>query len=426
MSGGTSRWHVAGAGAPSPRSRRLILVVLFVAGFLLRVAAAHFLLGGLNLPPHGDEHSYLRLAASLAEGRGFTDEDGAPHANRVPGLPWIISLLFRIIVPSVTGARLLMCALTSLAIPACYWLGLSAYDTRVGLITAAAAAVFPHWLYYGPAVLTDVPSAIAMTLVAAMLITGWRRADMGWLCAAGAAWGVAILIRPSNLCFAPVVILWILLVLPSGRRGLTGVAAVFLPLLLVVLPWCVRNSLAFGQPMGVSNEGGLALWIGNNPRATGILVTDYRYYAEEGKYLFREENFATSTDRAKAYRAAAIEFILSQPGRFLHLAFERFLQFWKIFSPRVSFAANVITATSFGSLLPFFFLRLLSHGWRRGPDLLLALLIASQTGLHTVFTSVVRYRIPVESMIIVLAVAGAVWVYDELRRRGGRAVPDST
>ena len=41
--------------------------------------------------------------------------------------------------------------------------------------------------------------------------------------------------------------------------------------------------------------------------------------------------------------------------------------------------------------------------------MLLMLVILSQTALHTVFTSIVRYRLPIEPLVIVLAIAGLRW-----------------
>jgi hypothetical protein len=54
-------------------------------------------------------------------------------------------------------------------------------------------------------------------------------------------------------------------------------------------------------------------------------------------------------------------------------------------------------------------------GWRRGPEVLFLFIILCQTGLHTVYTSNVRYRTPIEPLFIVMAITGFCWTSDRFR-----------
>jgi hypothetical protein len=64
---------------------------------------------------------------------------------------------------------------------------------------------------------------------------------------------------------------------------------------------------------------------------------------------------------------------------------------------------------SFGIALPFFLVQVIRSAWRRGPEMLLFLIILCHTGLHMVYGSIVRYRIPIEPLVMVMAITGFCW-----------------
>ena len=390
-----------------------------VAGFALRLIGTEVMADGLNRPYANDEVSYASLATSLAEGRGYVNEDGTPHSYRPPGVPLLVSLAFRITEPRILAARVFMCALGTLLIPVCYLLGASLGGARVGLVSAVVAAVFPHWVYFSGQVLTDLTAATLVGLAAWMLIEGWRRESLPWFAAAGIAWGLGALTRPSCLAFGPAIVLWVLVVMPNWRRSLLAAIVTCCALAAVTAPWAVRNALVldrFALASSLGGRGGLTLWIGNNPNATGILVKDRAYLRETGSKLFPAEDYPHPLDRANAYNADAVKFIRENPGRFTRLCAVKFVQLWKVYSPRVPLVQSLATIASFGVALPFFLIQAVRRGWRRSPELLMLLLIASQTALHMVFTANMRYRIPIEPLVLVMAAAGFFWSFDRLRK----------
>jgi hypothetical protein len=70
---------------------------------------------------------------------------------------------------------------------------------------------------------------------------------------------------------------------------------------------------------------------------------------------------------------------------------------------------------SFGLALPFFLLQVIRRGWRRGPEMLFVLIILCHMGVHMVYGSIVRYRVPIEPLIIVMAIAGFGWIFGRFR-----------
>src|SRR5262249_39928113 len=86
----------------------------------------------------------------------------------------------------------------------------------------------------------------------------------------------------------------------------------------------------------------------------------------------------------------------------------------------VPLSNSLIVIASFGVALPFFLLQMIRRGWRRGPEMLFLLIIFCHTGLYMVYGSIVRYRIPIEPLIVVMAITGFCWIYDRFQHNRSR------
>jgi 4-amino-4-deoxy-L-arabinose transferase-like glycosyltransferase len=387
------------------------LAALTVVACLVRIIAGALADGGLTAGYHGDERDYATLATHLALGQGFTDSHGILSSYRTPGLPVLLAPLVATFGPSIVLMRLFMCVAGSLIVPACYLLAESATGSRrIGWTAAIIAVWFPAWVVSSSAIESDVSAAILVTLLAWVCLEGHRRESLSWFVGAGVIWGCAVLARAVALAYAPGIFVWLLLVVPSWKRRVAVVAAVMVPAACVLGPWSIRNMRVHGTFVGISTQGGTELYISNNPSATGILAVDYARFAE----IVQREYPGGAWDeasRSRVFKAAALEFIRENPFRFVQLCVIRFLQFWKVYSPRVPLSHSVVVIATFGVALPFFLIEILRGGWRSPAGMLLLLLISCHTAVHVVFTSIVRYRIPIEPLVIVLALAGFCWCY---------------
>lgn len=406
----------AAAGAESERPRmRLYLTIFFLVAIALRLAAAQWAAGGLHRELAGDEPDYVTRALSLVEGRGFADENGRPSSIRPPGLSVILAPLFAFAGPNIFWARVLMCVLGALLVPVCYLLGRSLAGDRAGLLCAMGAMVFPNWVRYSGDLLADLLGATATALLAWALVDAWRRNSLSRFALAGIIGGAGALLRPTGIALVPGVVLWILLVVPGRRRRVAASALVCGGLICAVAPWAVRNTMVQGEFVPISTQGGIELYIANNPRSTGIMNHDFGLYRTELFRVYPRDRFATEARRSRRYQDDAVAFIRANPDRFLRLCVVRLGQFWKVYSPRVPLWQSLLTIASFGLALPFAALHVARRGWRRDPAMLLVIMIASQSAVHAVFTSVIRYRILIEPLVLALAAAGFVWLLDRRR-----------
>lgn len=123
-----------------------------------------------------------------------------------------------------------------------FWVGCRLAGFWAGSLALFLYAIAPHLINANLYFLTEAPTAISLTaFVAALAGAHARRSSTHWLLLAGALLGIAALLRPYLLGFAPVLagFLWI-------RRRETGGAAWAVALAgfcLVVLPWQVFTHL---------------------------------------------------------------------------------------------------------------------------------------------------------------------------------------
>ncbi len=415
---GKSSDRGATAGAAGKRRRiRLYVTLVFLVAVALRLAAAQWAAGGLNRELAGDEPDYFIRALSLVEGRGLADAEGRPSSIRPPGLPILLASFFSFAGPNIVWARVLMCVLGALLAPVCFLLGRALAGERAGLVCALGAMVFPNWVWYSGDLLTDLLSATATALLAWALVEGWRRNSLRRFALAGFIGGAGVIFRSTGLALLPGAVLWVLLVVPGWRRRVAVSAAVCGGLACALAPLTIRNTLAQGEFVLISTQGGTDLYSSNNPRATGILTHDARLYRDEGCKLYPRDGFPNEARRSARYGEDAMAFIRENPGRFLRLSAVRLGEFWKLHSPRVPIWQSLLTICSFGFALPFAVLHVARHGWRRGPAMLFVILIASQSAVHTVYWSVIRYRMPIEPLVLALAAAGFTWLLDRRNSR---------
>jgi len=391
------------------------MTVLMVIGLVVRIVLSQVFLGGLDRNYQGDERGYIDLATHITQSLGFTDNSGRPTSYRAPGLPLLLAIPISVIGTNTVGIRIFMCFVESLLIPAFYLLVLSVTGSaKIALVTTMTAIFFPSWVIPSGAPMTDIPVAILVTLMAWMLIEGHRRESPFWIAGAGLFWGGATLIRAGILIYAPAIVLWLLIMMPDWKMRLGFVIALTVPFVLVLAPWSIRNTYIHGQFVPLSTQGGVQLYIANNPDSTGLMAADQAYVDRTRAQRFPN---ASEADGDKLFQAAAVKFIRENPRRFVELCFIRFVQLWKLYSPRVSISESLAVIASFGVALPFFLLQATRRGWRRGPEMLFLLIIMSHTGLHMVYGSIVRYRIPIEPLVIVMAIAGFCWTLRRFQYR---------
>ncbi len=142
--------------------------------------------------------------------------------------------------------------------------------------------------------------------------------------------------RPNVLLFAPVVLIWIV-VIGHRRRGRILSGAVFTAgCLIAVLPVTIRNYVVGDDLVLISSQGGVNLYIGNNPRADGFNVVlpgtrpHWRdTYLDQKAIAERAEGRALKPSEVSSYYVKQTwKFVGDSPGTALGLMLSKLKLFW--------------------------------------------------------------------------------------------------
>lgn len=440
---------------------------------LLRVGVA-FYLGDTIEEIRGGTHdqiSYDRLAQRVMTGHGFSfDTDWWPYARAdQPTAFW--SYLYTLYLAGVyvavghhpLMARLLQAMVAGLLMPwLAYRIGRRSLDERSGLIAAAITAIYLYFINYAASLMTETfyimgilwTIDVAMRLADKMAVAhnvaqspvSTRSPRLGL--ELGLAMAVTLLLRQVIMFFLVVLLLWLLWVgwrLARLRQMLYSLLMAITILALLIFPWIVRNYLVFDQFTLPNTNAGFAFFWSNHP----IHGTHYVPVLQDTSYQdlippeLRHLNEA-ALDRALLVRG--LDFIRADPKRYILLSLSRlpaYFLFWP--TTNSTLLSNAARVLSFGVFLPFMcyglflVIRRLWHlytmrtpsseyahvqngvvspvpGLRPQFLVLLLLFITVYTGIHLASWANVRYRLPVDAILLLFAALGISDLMDKWYR----------
>ncbi|MEN6459702.1 MAG: phospholipid carrier-dependent glycosyltransferase [Thermoguttaceae bacterium] len=405
----------------------------------------------------GDSESYWQLGRAIAEGKPYEYGPEKARIFRAPGYPALLAPVFWISSDrhiQLLLARAEAALLGALAVLGVWWLARLLFDDRAAWIAGLIAAFYPGGIALSVLILSEAPFCPLMLLQLALWTLAGRaptrRSRIGWSFAAGLAAGMATLMRPDWLLFTPVaVIVDVLWRRASGPSKVssssaepTGVGShsstkrhrlhvacwMMLGLVLVLLPWWVRNACLTGRFVPTTLQVGASLYDGLNPEATGASNMDFvaRFVADlKGQGGPPPGNPAFEVALNRTLRDSALHWAATHPGRAVQLAAVKLARLWNIWPNEPQLARSpivrwgvVFTYTPLLILAIIGVWRTLGRGW---PYRLCWLPAVYLTLLHVVFVSSLRYREPAMLALLALAAGAVAFTFPNPAARGTHA-----
>ncbi len=263
------------APACSHRERRWLLAIVIVA-VVLRLTWALY----AARDPHGlhDPTLYEVFVARIADGHGYTAANGEATTYYPVGYVGALGAVVWLVgqtplpenIPMTAALFNLVLGVGTVALT--FEVGRRLVDNRVGLVSAAIVAVWPNLIFQTAVILTEslfifLVMAAVLLLVALPALTsriGWRR-----LAAFGVVLGLSALVRPISLTFLPVLLIVFFVARLGWRLALRYVGVAVVAVVLVLLPWMIRNTRATHSLVVISTNLGDNLCISRHAGATG-------------------------------------------------------------------------------------------------------------------------------------------------------------
>jgi hypothetical protein len=225
-----------------------------------------------------------------------------------------------------------------------------------------------------------------------------------------------VLLRQLFMLFIPFLGLWMLWrgwLAGRLRPVIVSLAAAATIVVLAIAPFTAYNYARFDRLVLLNTNAGYAFFFGNHPiygtHFVGILPEHMGSYSD---LIPDELRHLDEAALDQALLKEALEIIVADPGRYLLLSLSRTEEYFKFWpSPDSSSMSNFFRVTSFGLMLPFMLYGLGRVFWRyrASPTLwLLFLFMSFYTAIHLLTWTLIRYRLPVDAILILFAGYGIV------------------
>jgi 4-amino-4-deoxy-L-arabinose transferase-like glycosyltransferase len=416
------------------------LLAILALSLIVRLAAAVYLGDGITvLPGTHDQISYHNLALRVAGGHGFSFAEnwwpltraGAPTAHWSFLYTLYLAAVYLVVGVHPLVARVVQVLIVGLAMPyLTYRLGTQLFDRRVGLLSALVCSGYAYFVYYTSTLMTE-PFYITAILASLVLAIKFKAglSDPGapassrkqWMIAVGLGLtlAAAVLLRQLFLLFVPFMVLW--MGWGHVRRATSKLAVVVLVVVASILPFTIYNYIRFDRFVLLNTNAGYAMYWANHEvygtHFVGILPPELGTYQEliPAEYRDLDEAALDST-----LMRLALKRIVADPGRYLALSVSRipvFFKFWP--SADSGTLSNIARVASFGICWPFMLAGLVASvlaslrgekGGLRSPAGLIYLFLGFYVLLHLLSWALIRYRLPIDAVLIIYAGSSFSWL----------------
>jgi 4-amino-4-deoxy-L-arabinose transferase-like glycosyltransferase len=302
----------------------LLLVAIFAVSFVFSLY--------YQIRPTVDAKAYNNIAWNLARGYGYVEHErnaATPATDdaivRVgPGYEFFLAGVYSALGHHIWIVWLLQALLRVGTAYVLFRIVLLLFNNNSGResIALLAGAIFgfiPDLIILNGMLLAET---LFITSLVFALYASFRALDKSTASlSASLWWGVSALVRPTALIFT---LFYSAYAYITKRRAGIVVVALLFPVLLLGA-WSLRNSLLYRTPLFTTTAGAYALWVGNNPDATGGFDKTLEIQA------IRDQNH--SVELSKIGMRKYFEFLREEPVQFVMLQIRKTSMYFSVLRP---------------------------------------------------------------------------------------------
>lgn len=386
-----------------------------------------------------DQLEYLQLARNLVSGNGYSFIDARLGAKvlafRTPGYPLflaacranvrVIQVVQAVIATSMVLAIFLLAQLLGRPIdPGGGGARVAPSEARrMGWIAAVLVGFSPILVYFGGLILSETVFAAMLLWGMVLLIVGYgstsgRARVIPWL-GGGILLALSTLVRPSGIGLAVLLGIAAAFVNRPGRgayqegrsamrlRWPLPIGATMLCLtVLALLPWAIRNRGLLHSWVWLDTNAGYTFYDGYNPDATGASDQKFVKYMPQLRQM-------DELNRSKYLRNLAIDYARAHPRHVLELAAAKFVRTWSPMPLSEQFSQRKYQLVGLLYSLPFDLLvlwGLAAGNLSRSAKVYVLLPAIYLSGIHMLTVGSLRYRLPAEAPLAILAASALAQV----------------
>jgi 4-amino-4-deoxy-L-arabinose transferase-like glycosyltransferase len=396
-------------GVRMSKNQWLIIVIFMFIAIVFRFQAAWRHDGLLEK----DSLVYDQCALSVLKGEGIRSQWGELSAYRPPLYIYFLAVHYKIFGHHLMPVRIVQALLSTLTVATMGCMSYRIFGARSCLFTVIISSIYPPFynFWFSCAFIgTETLYAFLLIISVYTLVLCFMRKSSFLALLAGVFWGLAILCRPEPLLLIPFLPFAMILIGFQLRAVLKFYSLLIVMVALVIMPWTVRNYLLFQSLIPVVSSGGMALYASNHPGSDGFGTEFFSrvIVPEDFRLQIMGKN---ERERSFIFMRKAVNYMREYPAAF-GLLFLKKCFFYLDYNHTHYFKNNVkkrvinwgYVFVSFGA-----FFGLLAGckdaGSKRWIILIMFIFVFFLIS-HAFVLSSYRYRLPTESLLIILSAYG--------------------
>ena len=416
-------------------------LLLFLSGFfLLRLIFSYFL-GWQEIPSGSDAVSYNSYALAILNQTDWLTNPSFLGDYRPPGYPLFLALIYSIFgVQNLLAVYFFQAIIGTLTVYYIFKLSSSIFGERKSFLSLFWAGFYFFYLWHTGMLLRETLVFFLIIFSFYHLWVSFQSEKPDHCLRSGNLWAFIIsfifLLHTDSRYLFYIPFLAILFVIYSDFwKGVKTYSWVLTMLILLLVPWTVRNYIAY-DGFVLINTRTLDARQENISMRTKQLSAAMVTQTENKDYPSEQERALIKRGQNPNNRTPEeIEIIKKDVypastflGRKLYKFKEMWIPFrtWSDYEPFPgarfrgpwSLRHNLSSLIFYGTLIPFFFVGIFYLLKTRNNVVWFLLFpIATQALLHFLMWGKDRYRMPIDAFIIILGCYGMIIIYDLIRRR---------
>jgi len=380
-------------------------LIFYIIGFsVISKFSLLYILGPISFP---DGNGYINIAELIYNNDFLFPNDKVDDA---PITPYVYALFYPLTdIFDIHAYRIPNILLSTFTIYILFKISITiSNEIRVSNIVAIIAVSYPFLNFYAITALTETIFVTLLYISFYFFVKYIKHNKNLYLYYFGVFFALSSLTRFSTLPMMPFYLILIVFIIyyihKDVKKALIGSFVTGIIYIVIMLPWGIRNysvsnKLSFTTPV---TKSGLAFYVGNNPMnktGGGLGNVDHNIYQYD--YLIDNELIA------KKAMEDSINWIKNNPKDWLILELRKIKRLYSVIFYAKQYQDlkyQLLSILSYGIILILFLsglVRFTKIDWIIYSPMLLFMLLL--TGLHMVTFASIRYRLPIEPFMIIVA-----------------------
>ena len=291
------------------RIKSAIEYILITAVIILALCLRIHSINTIQYKMEYDALNYHNMANQFLE-KGFLGyplwslPKDMPNAYVTPGYPLFLSLIYKIVGNGqelgIMAVKFVQAILSTLSVLIIYLIGKRIKSPIVGIIAAVMASIYPTFLVVTAYHLTETLYLFVFLLYLYLQIISNQKNSKLLNFITGIIFGAAVLVRPTVFPLFIVVYLFEYFI-NKNKKALKNMIFFILGLVLIMLPWWIRNIVTMGEFILLCTQSGNPLLGGAYPpwiehpsfspenqtaQAIEAIINGFRYHTADYLYWF--------------------------------------------------------------------------------------------------------------------------------------------